>query len=162
MHPGSMPARVRLGEAFVLTPKSWQSRRCSLCLGARRGCTAIVCQSADLEVAVPSIGKEGFYHAGQVCVSTPRVYVHESIYDVFVEKLCAVVGVLAVGDAAYPGTEVGPLTRPAEGERIAQWIDAAFWDDAITCAGLNASGLGVGGIPYTIEDMQFEKMMVIK
>jgi acyl-CoA reductase-like NAD-dependent aldehyde dehydrogenase len=28
-------------------------------------------------------------------------------------------------------------------------------------AGLNASGLGVGGIPYTIEEMQFEKMLVL-
>ncbi|MFT6050506.1 MAG: acyl-CoA reductase-like NAD-dependent aldehyde dehydrogenase [Halioglobus sp.] len=38
----------------------------------------------------------------------------------------------------------------------------AFRDDAIPFSGLNASGLGVGGIPYTIEDMQFEKMMVIE
>ena len=38
----------------------------------------------------------------------------------------------------------------------------AFRDDAMPFAGLNASGLGVGGIPYTIEEMQFEKMMVLK
>ena len=38
----------------------------------------------------------------------------------------------------------------------------AFRDDAMPFAGLSASGLGVGGIPYTIEDMQFEKMLVIK
>jgi pyruvate/2-oxoglutarate dehydrogenase complex dihydrolipoamide dehydrogenase (E3) component len=38
----------------------------------------------------------------------------------------------------------------------------AFRDDSMPFAGLSASGLGVGGIPYTIEDMQFEKMMVIK
>ena len=38
----------------------------------------------------------------------------------------------------------------------------AFRDDIMPFAGLSASGLGVGGIPYTIEEMQFEKMMVIK
>jgi acyl-CoA reductase-like NAD-dependent aldehyde dehydrogenase len=38
----------------------------------------------------------------------------------------------------------------------------AFRDDAMPFAGLDASGLGVGGIPYTIEDMQFEKMLVLK
>jgi acyl-CoA reductase-like NAD-dependent aldehyde dehydrogenase len=37
----------------------------------------------------------------------------------------------------------------------------AFRDDGMPFAGLNASGLGVGGIPYTIEDMQFEKMLVL-
>jgi acyl-CoA reductase-like NAD-dependent aldehyde dehydrogenase len=37
----------------------------------------------------------------------------------------------------------------------------AFRDDAMPFAGLNASGLGVGGIPYTIEEMQFEKMLVL-
>ncbi|NRB71780.1 MAG: aldehyde dehydrogenase family protein, partial [Xanthomonadales bacterium] len=39
---------------------------------------------------------------------------------------------------------------------------SAFRDDVMPFAGLNASGLGIGGIPYTIEDMQFEKMLVIK
>ena len=38
----------------------------------------------------------------------------------------------------------------------------AFRDDVMPFAGLSASGLGVGGIPYTIEEMQFEKMLVLK
>ena len=38
----------------------------------------------------------------------------------------------------------------------------AFRDDVMPFAGLRESGLGVGGIPYTLEDMQIEKMMVIK
>ena len=38
----------------------------------------------------------------------------------------------------------------------------AFRDDVMPFAGLRESGLGVGGIPYTLEDMQIDKMMVIK
>ena len=38
----------------------------------------------------------------------------------------------------------------------------AFRDDVMPFAGLRESGLGVGGIPYTMEDMQIEKLMVIK
>jgi acyl-CoA reductase-like NAD-dependent aldehyde dehydrogenase len=38
----------------------------------------------------------------------------------------------------------------------------AFRDDVMPFAGLRSSGLGVGGIPYTIEDMQVNKMAVIK
>ncbi|MDH3533439.1 MAG: aldehyde dehydrogenase family protein, partial [Gammaproteobacteria bacterium] len=39
---------------------------------------------------------------------------------------------------------------------------SAFRDDAMPFAGLRESGLGVGGIPYTMQDMQIDKMMVIK
>ena len=38
----------------------------------------------------------------------------------------------------------------------------AFRDDVMPFAGLRESGLGVGGIPYTFEDMQIDKMMVVK
>ena len=39
---------------------------------------------------------------------------------------------------------------------------SAFRDDVMPFAGLRESGLGVGGIPYTMHDMQIDKMMVIK
>ena len=38
----------------------------------------------------------------------------------------------------------------------------AFRDDVMPFAGLKSSGLGVGGIPYTVEEMQYEKMLVLK
>ncbi|GAP85536.1 putative aldehyde dehydrogenase [Rosellinia necatrix] len=44
---------------------------------------AIVCEDADLAAAVPSIALGCFFHAGQVCVASKRVYVHESLYDRF-------------------------------------------------------------------------------
>jgi acyl-CoA reductase-like NAD-dependent aldehyde dehydrogenase len=39
---------------------------------------------------------------------------------------------------------------------------SAFRDDVMPFAGLRESGLGVGGIPYTMHEMQIDKMMVIK
>jgi hypothetical protein len=60
----------------------------------------------------------------------------------------AAVGVPAAG--RYRG--VGPLTRPQEALRV---------DWTLSC-GLRESGLGIGGIPYTIEDVQAEKMLVIR
>ena len=38
----------------------------------------------------------------------------------------------------------------------------AFRDDVMLFAGLRESGLGVGGIPYTMHDMQIEKLLVVK
>ncbi|KAI1269358.1 Aldehyde/histidinol dehydrogenase [Xylariaceae sp. FL1019] len=46
---------------------------------------AIICEDADLEKAVPSVAYGCFFHAGQVCVASKRVYVHESIYDRFMQ-----------------------------------------------------------------------------
>ncbi|KAI8625462.1 aldehyde dehydrogenase-like protein [Xylariaceae sp. FL1651] len=48
---------------------------------------AIVCEDADLEKVVPSVAMGCFFHAGQVCVASKRVYVHESLYDRFIELL---------------------------------------------------------------------------
>ncbi|KAI0205712.1 aldehyde dehydrogenase-like protein [Astrocystis sublimbata] len=44
---------------------------------------AIVCADADLDKVVPSVASGCFFHAGQVCVASKRVYVHESLYDRF-------------------------------------------------------------------------------
>ncbi|KAK3320650.1 aldehyde dehydrogenase domain-containing protein [Cercophora scortea] len=47
----------------------------------------IVCPDADLDHTVPSVAGGGFFHAGQVCVASKRIYVHESIYDEFLDRL---------------------------------------------------------------------------
>lgn len=47
----------------------------------------IVLPDADLDKAVPSIASGGFFNAGQVCVASKRIYVHEGIYDEFLERL---------------------------------------------------------------------------
>lgn len=218
----------------------------------------IVAEDADLDAAVPALNKAGLYHAGQVCVSVDRIFAHESVARNLAERMAEQAKRFKVGDPVLPETEIGPLIRPAENDRVAAWVDEAkaagaevlcggnkisdtcyectiIWDppaDAkvTTCetfgpvicvypysdideaisransldvsfqaavytrdidtmmrayrrldasavmvnqhtafrvdwmpfAGLKHSGLGVGGIPHTMQDMQVEKMMVIK
>jgi acyl-CoA reductase-like NAD-dependent aldehyde dehydrogenase len=218
----------------------------------------ILCADANIDEALASLTKGGFYHAGQVCVSVQRVYVPAAMARAFAEKLAGLAEKLAIGDPTSPETEVGPLIRPAEVTRVQEWVDQAVAEGAerlcggepisdscypctvlldppetasVTChevfgpvvcvysydeldeavaranalpvsfqaavftsdldtmlkiyrhidasavmvndhtafridgmpfAGLRESGLAVGGIPYTIEDMQIEKMLVIK
>lgn len=219
---------------------------------------AILTETADISNAVPSIVKGGFYHAGQVCVSVQRLYVHSSRLEEVTSALKSAVENLKVGDATLAETEVGPLIRTGEVNRIGEWVDeavasgcqvltggkaidahfyaptvllnpaenltvsqaeifgpvlcvytyddiddaiaransvpfafhaavysenmreiehvyqninasavmvnehSAFRDDVMPFAGLNQSGLGIGGIPYTIEDMQYQKMQISK
>ena len=250
--------------SFIGSAKVGWMLRSSLAPGARcaleHGGVApvIVAADADLEDALPLLAKGGLYHAGQVCVSVQRVYAHRSIAGKLAQGLAELADGYLIGDPVSANTDVGPLIRPREVERVAEWVDEAVRggaelrcggerlsdttyactllfdppadarvstqeifgpvicvypyddiDDAIAranalpfsfqasvfsrdidtamhayrrldasavmindhtafrvdwmpFAGLRRSGLGVGGIPYTFEDMQIDKLMVMR
>jgi acyl-CoA reductase-like NAD-dependent aldehyde dehydrogenase len=229
--------------------------RCALEHGG--AAPVIVAADADLDDAVPKLLKGGFYHAGQVCVSVQRVFAHRTIAREVAARLAEAAGRLRIGDPTLADTEVGPLIREAEVERVDDWVrqaasrgtrvlaggealsrstyactvlddppsdtrvsteeifgpvvcvypfddldeaaaranalrwafqaavftrdmatamqachalDAsavmvndhtAFRVDWMPFAGLRESGLGVGGIPYTLRDMQVRKLIVV-
>lgn len=85
----------------------------------------IVEPDADLEDMIPALAKGGFYHAGQVCVSVQRIFVHESICDEVASKLSEAASKLVVGDQLDPKTEVGPLINNAEVDRVEEWVNEA-------------------------------------
>jgi len=218
----------------------------------------IVDADADLDAALPLLAKGGFYHAGQVCVSVQRAFADRSVARELAKRLTAAAEALKVGDPTLPETEVGPLIRPGEVDRVERWVQeavdsgaellcggepisktcyaptvlfdppadskvmthevfgpvvcvspfdgldeaigaanslpyafqaavftrdldtalrvnrrlnasavmvndhTAFRVDWMPFAGLRESGLGVGGIPYTMEDMQVKKLTVIR
>jgi acyl-CoA reductase-like NAD-dependent aldehyde dehydrogenase len=269
-----LPERLELAERMVTDPRvgffsfigsakvGWMLRsklapgtRCALEHGGVA--PLIVTADADLDRALAAVLKAGFYHAGQVCVSVQRVFAESEIADEFSERLALLAKTLQVGDPTSIETQVGPLIRSTEVERVASWVDeavaeggkrlagdgvldhncysptviynppqiakvsqqevfgpvvcvyrsdsldsalqqanalpyafqaavftrdidkammvyrnidasavmindhTAFRVDGMPFAGLRQSGLGVGGIPHTIRDMQIEKMMVL-
>ncbi|WP_424689060.1 MAG: aldehyde dehydrogenase family protein [Halarcobacter ebronensis] len=85
----------------------------------------IVEPDADIDAMIPDLGKGGFYHAGQVCVSVQRVYVHESIVDEVASKLTDYASKLVVGNQLDPKTEVGPLINNNEVNRVEEWVNEA-------------------------------------
>lgn len=117
--------------SFIGSPRVGWALRARLAPGTRcalehgGAAPAIVAADADLERAVPALAKGGFYHAGQVCVSVQRVYVHESVAEEFTRRLGEAAAGLRVGDPALEATEVGPLIRPGEVRRVAEWIEEA-------------------------------------
>ncbi|MFN3312516.1 MAG: aldehyde dehydrogenase family protein [Hyphomonas sp.] len=96
---------------------------------------AIVDQSADLAKVIEPITKGGFYHAGQVCVSTQRIFVHADIADTFTQKLVARVEALRTADALLEDTDVGPLILPRETGRVLDWIEEAVSGGATLATG---------------------------
>lgn len=87
--------------------------------------TAIVAEDADIEHMLGSVLRGAFYHAGQVCVSTQILRVHEDIYDDVVPELVARVKTLKTGAATDADTDVGPLIATKERDRVAAWVDEA-------------------------------------
>jgi len=85
----------------------------------------IVEKDAAIDDMLPLLIKGGFYHAGQVCVSVQRVFVHDSIATDVAEKLSALTQKLKVGDPLNKNTEVGPLIRPVEVDRVESWVNEA-------------------------------------
>lgn len=101
---------------------------------------AIVCEDADINKAVTSLIKGAFYHAGQVCISTQRIFLHQKIAQAFTEHFLEAVKNLKTQDATLPDTDVGPLIRPAEVTRIQGWINEAISEGAQVLMGNEVCG----------------------
>ena len=71
----------------------------------------IVAEDADLDVAVPGVAWAALLNNGQVCTSTERIYVHESVYTEFTGLIAEYVAGLALGDPLAPATDLGPMAR---------------------------------------------------
>lgn len=97
--------------------------RCALEHGG--AAPVIVDDTADLDDAIPVLAKGGFYHAGQVCVSVQRLFVHKNIARRVAEGLVAEGEKMSVGDPTLAATDVGPLIRTGEVERIHAWVEEA-------------------------------------
>ena len=108
---------------WALRSKLAPGARCALEHGG--AAPVIVAADADLDDVLPLLGKGGFYHAGQVCVSVQRVFAHEDVARQVAEGLAEVGKSLTVGDPTKPETDVGPLIRPNEVDRVHEWVQEA-------------------------------------
>ena len=104
----------------------------------------IVCEDADIALAVKAAGAAKFRNAGQVCISPTRFLVHRSIVGDFAEALADHAKALRVGDGLAEGTQMGPLANPRR-------IDAmtTFTEDAVKKgAKLLTGGQRIGNAGY--------------
>jgi succinate-semialdehyde dehydrogenase/glutarate-semialdehyde dehydrogenase len=72
----------------------------------------LVCEDADVALAVKAAGGAKFRNAGQVCISPTRFLVHRSLHDEFVAALAKYSAGLKVADGLAEGTSMGPLANP--------------------------------------------------
>jgi acyl-CoA reductase-like NAD-dependent aldehyde dehydrogenase len=103
----------------------------------------IVDSPSDWATAAAKVAVAGFSHAGQSCISTQRVYVHNDIADDFIEALVGKVEGLVVGDPADENTDVSALISKSDTDRVKEWIDEAVAAGAKVLAGGDLNGEGV-------------------
>jgi aldehyde dehydrogenase (NAD+) len=83
----------------------------------------IVMPDADPDRAVEAAYAGAFWAAGQKCTATRRIYVHESLYDEFRDRLVARMERGKVGDPTDPDTEVGPVVTEKAMNEILEAIE---------------------------------------
>ncbi len=85
----------------------------------------IVDFETDVDEAAKLTAEGAFYAAGQNCIGVQRVYIHEKIYDAFVEKMVEHTKKIKVGPKLDEATDMGPMITKEEADRVMAWIEEA-------------------------------------
>jgi succinate-semialdehyde dehydrogenase/glutarate-semialdehyde dehydrogenase len=117
----------------------------------------IVCDDADVALAVKTAGGLKFRNAGQVCISPTRFLVHERVHDAFVDGLTQLARGLKVGDGLAEGTQMGPLANARRVTAMTALVDDAVAHGARLLAGGSRQGeVGNFWAPTVLADVPLE------
>lgn len=94
----------------------------------------IVCPDADIERAIPTACFL-WNNCGQSCISASRVFVHESIYEQFVEKCVKFADTVVHGDPMDPATTQGPVISKEQFDKILWYISEGVKEGAKLAVG---------------------------
>ncbi|MDO6414509.1 aldehyde dehydrogenase family protein [Sphingomonas sp. BIUV-7] len=105
--------RVMAGAAASL-------KRITLELGGNDA--AIVLPDVDIAAITPTLFWSAFRNAGQICIATKRIYIHDAIYDELAASLAEYAARVVVGDGLQPGVQMGPIQNRPQFERVKDLI----------------------------------------
>lgn len=110
---GSVETGIRIAQAAAKTMK-----RTTLELGGSAPC--LVFADADLEVAVAGALRRCYSHAGQICISVNRIFIHESRFDEFVTRFTDLASRLTVAPDGLrsPDADMGPMINAAAVDKV--------------------------------------------
>ncbi len=113
-------------------------KRVSMELGGHA--PVIVCEDADIALAVKSVGASKFRNAGQVCIAPTRFLVHDSVKQPFAEALADYARGIKVGDGLDADSQMGPLANPRRLSAMAEFQQDAVDKGATVLTGGNRIG----------------------
>ncbi|GAP25054.1 aldehyde/betaine dehydrogenase [Gluconobacter frateurii NBRC 101659] len=115
---GSTPAGKKIMAAAAETLKEVR-----LELGGKA--PFLVMEDADLEKAAEAAVQSRFMNTGQVCTCNERTYIHEAVYDEFVQKVRQKIADLKVGLPTDPETDMGPKVSEDELKKVHEMVEKA-------------------------------------
>lgn len=118
----SFTGSSRVG-ALISQECGYRMKRCSLELGGKNG--VIVMDDVDLSKAVVGVTKGAFSFAGQRCAATSRAFVHEKVYEKFMEMLVEQTKNMGMGMPDDPDTKVPPIINEKQYNSIVGYIERA-------------------------------------
>jgi acyl-CoA reductase-like NAD-dependent aldehyde dehydrogenase len=95
----------------------------------------IVYPDADLDAALEGVLLGIFYNAGQQCSAGSRLFLHEDVYDGFIEKLRERAEAIRVGDPTKPESQMGPLVSREQQKRVLSCIELGVQEGATLLTG---------------------------
>ena len=104
----------------------------------------ILCEDADIDLAVDGVLWGIMWVSGQACVAGSRLLVPTAMHDEFVSRLVARMATIKVGDPADPDTDFGPLASAGGVARVKNFVDRAVAQGAQIAA--------QGVVPIDCED----------
>ena len=109
---------------------------------------AYVRPDADLAHAVENLVDGAFFNSGQSCCGIERIYVHERLYDDFVEQAAALTRTYVLGDPTDPATTLGPMVRTSAAEFVRGQVTEAIRQGARALIDEKAFAMSRPGTPY--------------
>jgi glyceraldehyde-3-phosphate dehydrogenase (NADP+) len=100
----------------------------------------IVLPDADLDKVVTATVFSGFANAGQVCISAQRLIVIDEVHDELMSKLVPKIESIVSGDQLKEETQMGPMVRDTDAQRVQSWIDEAVSEGATLACGGDRDG----------------------
>lgn len=122
----------------------------------------IVFEDADLDEVVKGSIDAIYRNQGQICLAGSRMLLHESVYDIFLEKFIAAVNAIKVGMPLDESSEMGALVSKSHLESVHEYVQIGLGEGAkLGCGGARVEGLGEGNFykPTVLYDVD-NKMRV--
>jgi acyl-CoA reductase-like NAD-dependent aldehyde dehydrogenase len=143
-HPGvdkvSFTGSTLVGKQIVRAAAD-NLKRVTLELGGKSPC--IVCDDANLDLAIPGAAMGVFANTGQVCFAGSRLYVQKKVYDKVVAGIADFASNAKIGSGFDPATLLGPLISEKQRDRVMNYIDLGQTEGAeVVCGGQEIEGDG--------------------
>ena len=132
---------VDTGKA-VMRAAAEQIKKVHLELGGKDA--FIVCDDIDLEIAARGAVWAAYLNTGQVCTSAERFYVLPDVYDDFVDAFVSETKKLKIGDPMKDDTDIGPMVRGVQRDKVEAQVAAATSSGARLLQGGDRAGFDRG------------------